>query len=414
MAIIKCPECGHQISDKAPTCPSCGVEIKGKIIKCPVCGEVYLYDQEMCPNCHHANFAPIPVESSSSYVREEPNPRPIEDEDMESEIPFEDDNDANSPSEERSKQPKRKKETSKKRKNYSALIVAFVLALIILAVSGYFYNKTKTEQEANSYGNAMSSKEPIVLQSYLDQNPDAPKAHRDSVLARIKFLQEIDKDWTDVVASGSKTVLLDYLEKNPKSSHRDLAFKMIDSIDWEIATKENTVEAYDTYAKEHPQGQHYDAAVDASKMLQSNTLLPGEKDMVNNIIRRFFQSINDKDEKKIQSTVGNSLTNFLGKSNQTKGDVSAFVQRQWKPDFAKVTWHILGDYKINKKPMGDSKFQYDVQATATKRIERKDKKAVPEAKYRLNATVNSDTTIVALDLTKIIEEKKDDDKAKKN
>lgn len=30
MAIIKCPECGRQISDKAPTCPSCGVEIAGK------------------------------------------------------------------------------------------------------------------------------------------------------------------------------------------------------------------------------------------------------------------------------------------------------------------------------------------------------------------------------------------------
>ena len=42
MAIIKCPECGRQISDKAPTCPSCGVEIAGKITKCPHCGEVYL------------------------------------------------------------------------------------------------------------------------------------------------------------------------------------------------------------------------------------------------------------------------------------------------------------------------------------------------------------------------------------
>ena len=411
MAIIKCPECGHQISDKAPTCPSCGVEIKGKIIKCPVCGEVYLYDQEMCPNCHHANFAPIPVEPTSSYVKEEPNPRPIEDEEMESEIPFEDDEEATSPTGERTKpQPKRKKEPTKKKKNYLPLIVAFVLALIVLAVSGYFYNKTKTEQEAEFYEYALTSKEPMVLQSYLDQHPDAPKPHRDSILARIKFLQEIDKDWTDVVASGSKAVLLDYLEKNPKSSHRDLAFKMIDSIDWEVATKENTVEAYDTYAKEHPQGQHYDAAVDASKNLQSNTLQPGEKDMVNNIIRRFFQSINDKDEKKIQSTVGNSLTNFLGKSNQSKGEVSAFVQRQWKPEFAKVTWHVLGDYKINKKPMGDNKMQYDVQATATKRIERKDKKSVPEAKYRLNATVNSDTTIVALDLTKIVEEKKTDEK----
>jgi RNA polymerase subunit RPABC4/transcription elongation factor Spt4 len=52
MAIIKCPECGHQISDKAPVCPNCGVEIAGKIIRCPNCGEVYFSNEEMCPNCH--------------------------------------------------------------------------------------------------------------------------------------------------------------------------------------------------------------------------------------------------------------------------------------------------------------------------------------------------------------------------
>ena len=53
MAMIKCPECGRQISDKAPVCPNCGVEIAGKIIKCPECGEIYFRDEEMCPNCHH-------------------------------------------------------------------------------------------------------------------------------------------------------------------------------------------------------------------------------------------------------------------------------------------------------------------------------------------------------------------------
>lgn len=56
MAIIKCPECGHQISDKAPVCPSCGVEIAGKVIKCPNCGEVYFKVQEMCPNCHRPTY----------------------------------------------------------------------------------------------------------------------------------------------------------------------------------------------------------------------------------------------------------------------------------------------------------------------------------------------------------------------
>ena len=27
--LIQCPECGHQVSDKAPTCPNCGIEIAG-------------------------------------------------------------------------------------------------------------------------------------------------------------------------------------------------------------------------------------------------------------------------------------------------------------------------------------------------------------------------------------------------
>lgn len=30
MAIIKCPECGHDVSDKAPFCPNCGYTITGK------------------------------------------------------------------------------------------------------------------------------------------------------------------------------------------------------------------------------------------------------------------------------------------------------------------------------------------------------------------------------------------------
>jgi len=53
MAIIKCPECGHAVSDKAPVCPSCGVEIAGKIIRCPQCGQLYFTHQTACPACNH-------------------------------------------------------------------------------------------------------------------------------------------------------------------------------------------------------------------------------------------------------------------------------------------------------------------------------------------------------------------------
>ena len=52
MAIIKCPECGHEISDKAPFCPSCGIAIAGKVVKCPECGKVYFAELGECPQCH--------------------------------------------------------------------------------------------------------------------------------------------------------------------------------------------------------------------------------------------------------------------------------------------------------------------------------------------------------------------------
>ena len=74
MAIIKCPECGRQISDKAPTCPSCGVEIAGKITKCPHCGEVYFSSQEICPNCHEIAVGVAHPVASSAAVKD---PTPV-------------------------------------------------------------------------------------------------------------------------------------------------------------------------------------------------------------------------------------------------------------------------------------------------------------------------------------------------
>lgn len=56
MAIIKCPECGHQVSDKALTCPECGVEIKGKVTVCKNCNNSYFIDLKECPVCHYKNI----------------------------------------------------------------------------------------------------------------------------------------------------------------------------------------------------------------------------------------------------------------------------------------------------------------------------------------------------------------------
>ena len=70
MAIIKCPECGHQVSDKAPVCPNCGVEIADKVTKCPDCGEVYFSADAMCPHC----YRPTTKKTESAPVVEQTPP----------------------------------------------------------------------------------------------------------------------------------------------------------------------------------------------------------------------------------------------------------------------------------------------------------------------------------------------------
>lgn len=47
MAIIKCPECGGDISDKAKTCPHCGTPI----YICPECKRVSIGSEGVCPHC---------------------------------------------------------------------------------------------------------------------------------------------------------------------------------------------------------------------------------------------------------------------------------------------------------------------------------------------------------------------------
>ena len=176
MAIIKCPECGRQISDKAPVCPNCGVEIAGKIMKCPQCGEIYFRDQEMCPNCHH-------LTRSSGQAAQGTNTRQAESQGNGGQIvspnaqatttkPNGQPATNRQPTPPPVKPQKSQNETANqaKKKNHGPLIVAFVIALAICGVCFYFYSNAKSNKEMESYEFAMKSDDPLVLQTYLDRD----------------------------------------------------------------------------------------------------------------------------------------------------------------------------------------------------------------------------------------------------
>jgi len=396
MAIIKCPECGRQISDKAPVCPNCGVEIAGKIIRCPQCGEVYFNNQEFCPNCHHLTYARHQTSVETTQPAAEDRVAPIQQPTPQPTVPPVPPTRSNNPGIDLRPEPPKKK-------NYWPFIVALVLALLICGVCFHFYNSAKSSKESDAYSFAMKSDDPLVLQTYLDNNLDAPQEHRDSIMARMDFLKKQDNDWANAVVSGSRTALEDYIAKHPDSEHNNEAKHMIDSLDWSDALNESTMESMQAYLQNHANGEHVDEANSELKKIKAKTVQDDDRNLVASSLRRFFQSINSRNEAQLQSSVTASMSNFLGKADATKADVVTFMNKIYKEDITNMNWKLNGDYKINKKEVGDEQYEYTVNFSAKQNIERTDETLEKEARYQIKATINPDGLISSMTMTKILE-----------
>ena len=65
MALIQCPNCGKEISDKAQSCVYCGCIFSQKTKKaCPECGNEIDQDATVCPRCGY----PIAFEEEEGVV----------------------------------------------------------------------------------------------------------------------------------------------------------------------------------------------------------------------------------------------------------------------------------------------------------------------------------------------------------
>ena len=133
MALIKCSECGGEISDKAKKCIHCGkvfveeTPVKEEI-KCSECGEILTETAEICPNCG------CPVEK---FKNDEVKPQQVEVASV--------------------------KITKKTKK----IIIGVVIAIILCTVGGVgykIYSNKKAEQEyQGTYNEYISNLEKVQV-----------------------------------------------------------------------------------------------------------------------------------------------------------------------------------------------------------------------------------------------------------
>lgn len=376
MAVIKCPECGHQVSDRAHTCPSCGVEIEGKITKCDNCGAVYFKEDGECPECHALNGS---VSQKKVNVIVETPKRKVVVEKQENEV----------------------EEPVEKKKSYTSIVVSALIAIILCGICIYFYTDANNKKEMDAYEYAMISSDPQILEDYLLNYQDAPKEHRDSIEAHLQMLKLGDTEWNNAVVSGSKAALQTYIDSHPNSMHLVEARHLIDSIDW--AKAQNDVDALSAYIEQHAQGEHIDEALILMKKADAIKVSDVDMQMITHIFDSFFTALTQQDETLLTQTLNSLMNNFIGKSNATKNDAISWMHRMYKEDITNMQWRINNDYKISKKAIEDAEgeFEYNVDFSVDQKIDRTDQTKDTFVTYKIKAKVTPQMKITEYNMTRI-------------
>ena len=360
--IIKCPECGHQVSDKAPICPSCGVEIAGHLIKCSYCGEIYLKEDAVCPNCHHSastdnsvnedDVKTEPVKDDSQYngdyseaetssVELVVSAESIEEEPRLDGTPTQDTLTIESPSSdaEVSTDDVIVKPESKNN-NHTPLFVSLLIALVICAVLLFFYKRGNDNHEAEEYKIALKSNNRQVMEQYLEDYPNAPLIHINSIRDLLKQTQQNNDEWGCVIQQNTIASYKAYLETHPNTPYKNEILKRVEELYWNDVVNQNTEAAYLGYREKYPKGIHVKEADEKLKIMLDNTSTPSEEKVAVSAVRQFLQGLNSKSTSKIEGVTASSF-NFLGAGGATIADVSKYMREKlYQADVKEITWQL--------------------------------------------------------------------------
>lgn len=87
MALIQCPECAREVSDRAVSCPQCGFPVAKevgtilpeemevgpclpKVVDCLDCKTIFSFEDEVCPNCGLFNSQKYRILEENGLIEE--------------------------------------------------------------------------------------------------------------------------------------------------------------------------------------------------------------------------------------------------------------------------------------------------------------------------------------------------------
>lgn len=372
MAIIKCPECGREISENAPFCPSCGIKIAQNIKRCPECGTISLLNRDLCPHCGY----PFKQESEISDEKEHA---------------IINNNSIYSPNTE-DLQPEK---SSKKR-----WIIGIIAAIVIIIGGAIIYMQSAwqaQDEEEIAYQNLTNDTNISDYEEFLANYPDSK--YKTDVQNRMNTLKAQNDKWLSICLSGSKNDFIQFMNEFPSSPYEQQCKTKIDSLDWMDAKRLNTPDAIQRYLDEHPDGKYIAEAQNMQTTINDKTVEPQEEEFIHATMTQFFTALGTNDKATACANISPIMTSFLQKKDAKKADVIAAMDQMHPESITSMQFIVNSDFVISKAKVANG-FNYSVKFSVDQNIVRTDE-GKTFASYTVSAELTPQFKIRALKMTEI-------------
>ena len=391
MSIIKCPECGHNVSTMAGTCPSCGVRIEGNLHKCPECGEYYVGEPDVCPQCGYR----LPARKS------EPKQEPVQVQ----ETP----------------QPKEAPKTEAKTKNHGCgcfgfftifLLLLIFFATVVVSIPFAFGNAhdansallfyinliNSDKQEEAEYSRLQNVTNPDFYQQFLDKYPNSLR--RAEVRERMEKLIAEEKEWEETARNGNRQMLAGFLSKYPSSVRSRECNNRIDSLDWEEALQDTTGKAIDLYLENHPEGAHAEEAASKKNELARTRITKEDRAVIRGIFEAFFANgLGNQDTAQIAELILSPMEDFCGQESATPQQIAAFTGKKVVAGVEGIHYSIGTGMNIRRETLTDGSMGYAVDFMLDEVVNHTDASKAGNQKYLVGSNLDANMKIVRMRIT---------------
>lgn len=388
MALIKCTNCGHRISDKATVCPKCGAPTKEE----PKAEQTQRQDAKSNEEVMYLAAVSCLEEKRLGEARDyiagllamnaEDGRYKTLQEKLEQATALQQEEEA---------------ERIAKRKRNTWIVVALLCTLLVAGGCYWYYQKQMAANEQAQWEQIKDADEPELIAAFLTRFPDGE--HKDKAKERLAFAREEAELWSKIENLNNPDELDNFAKKYPKGHYHDLAMAAYDALLWDEATAKNTLEAYNHYITQCPQGKHYAEAKEKADYLAKVQMGEGESDRVASIVKEFFYDMARDDESGMLENVESTLGSFLGKKNASKVDVIAYMRKMHASDVFSVDL-TMGDMQVTKSLGRNDEPEYAVNFSFDQRLNREDTSLETFASYKGTAKLNSLMKITSIELTK--------------